>query len=224
MPDWLRQSLTNGQEIHFDVLLLRLLLALLMGCVVAIIYYWTHRRDGGYSSSFVATLVLMTILIAMVTQVIGENIARAFSLVGALSIVRFRTVVEDTRDTAFVIFAVIEGMAVGAGYPEVAAAGIYVVGSAAILVRPRKEPALPPSGDWQLALRIAIGQEVDPALDAILTKHASRCQLNEISTSRQGSAIDRTYLLNLRVTDGAALFLNDLNQLKGIQSVDLRRR
>ena len=52
--------------------------------------------------------MLLSILIAMVTQVIGDNIARAFSLVGALSIVRFRTVVRDTQDTAYVIFAVVE--------------------------------------------------------------------------------------------------------------------
>ena len=53
----------------------------------------------------------------MVSMVIGNEIARAFSLVGALSIVRFRTVVEDTRDTAFVIFAVVVGMALGAFVP-----------------------------------------------------------------------------------------------------------
>src|SRR3712207_7596331 len=61
---------------------------------------------------------------AMVTQVIGDNIARAFSLVGALSIVRFRTVVRDTQDTAYVIFAVAVGMAVGAGHPMLAASGM----------------------------------------------------------------------------------------------------
>ena len=71
---------------------------------------------GEEAESFVATLVLLTILIAMVTQVIGDNIARAFSLVGALSIVRFRTVVRDTQDTAYVIFAVAVGMAVGANH------------------------------------------------------------------------------------------------------------
>src|SRR3712207_7408096 len=57
--------------------------------------------------------VLLAVLVALVTLVIGDSTARAFGLVGALSIVRFRTVVEDTRDTAFVIFAVALGMAAG---------------------------------------------------------------------------------------------------------------
>jgi uncharacterized membrane protein YhiD involved in acid resistance len=82
---------------------------------------------------------MMTILIAMSTQVIGDNVARAFSLVGALSIVRFRTVVKDTRDTAFVIFSVVVGMAIGAGHLTVAIVGIIVAGIAAFVVRPQAE-------------------------------------------------------------------------------------
>ena len=87
---------------------------MLLGAVVAFVYRRT-RVPAHTTPSFTVTLVLLTILIAMVTQVIGDNVARAFSLVGALSIVRFRTVVRDTQDTAYVIFAVAVGMAVGAG-------------------------------------------------------------------------------------------------------------
>ncbi len=65
--------------------------------------------------------MLLAVLIAMVTQVIGDNVALAFSLVGALAIVRFRTVVRDTQDTAFVMLSVVVGMAVGARAPWVAA-------------------------------------------------------------------------------------------------------
>ncbi|MET0213301.1 MAG: hypothetical protein ABW292_09880, partial [Vicinamibacterales bacterium] len=69
--------------------LLRLVLAALLGGVVALVY---RRSRFEPASSFTVTLVLLSILIAMVTQVVGDNVARAFSLVGALSIVRFRTV------------------------------------------------------------------------------------------------------------------------------------
>jgi hypothetical protein len=75
----------------------------------------THRGEQPPGHGFIPTLVLLTVLIALVTKVIGNNSARAFSLVGTLALFRFRTVVEDTRDTAFVIFAVVIGMAVGAG-------------------------------------------------------------------------------------------------------------
>lgn len=83
-------------------------------------------------------MLVLSVLIAMVTEVIGDSVARAFSLVGALSIVRFRTVVRDTQDTAYVIFAVAVGMAVGASNPWVAAIGIAVVAAGAVLTMPRR--------------------------------------------------------------------------------------
>ena len=112
--------------------LLRLLIAALLGGVVALIYRRTRFEPA---SSFTVTLVLLAILISMVTQVVGDNVARAFSLVGALSIVRFRTVVRDTQDTAYVIFAVAIGMAVGAHHLWVALAGVGVVALAAFVMR-----------------------------------------------------------------------------------------
>src|SRR3954447_21862007 len=118
------------------LMFVRLVLALVLGLAIA----WVYRRArglNGEAESFGVTLVLLTILIAIVTQVIGDNVARAFSLVGALSIVRFRTVVRDTQDTAYVIFAVAVGMAVGAGHPWLAIAAILVVGFAAYVMRAR---------------------------------------------------------------------------------------
>src|SRR5215510_9600548 len=132
MPEFLTSAFTNGPQIAPRDVLVRLLVALVLGALVAGIYRRT-RKSAEISSSFPVTLVLLAVLIAMVTQVIGDNVARAFSLVGALSIVRFRTVVRDTQDTAYVIFAVIIGMAVGAKSLWVAFIGICVVGVAAYL-------------------------------------------------------------------------------------------
>ena len=128
MPEFLRRRSAGAVEPL--AVLGRLVAAMLLGVVVAWIYKRT-RPASDTSSSLAVTLVLLSILIAMVTQVIGDNVARAFSLVGALSIVRFRTVVRDTVDTAFVIFAVAVGMAVGASHASVALSGIVIVGVAA---------------------------------------------------------------------------------------------
>ena len=100
MPDFLKSPFVDGPGIAPLEVLVRLLIALALGALVAWIYRAT-RKSAEMSASFTVTLVLLAILIAMVTQVIGDNIARAFSLVGALLIVRFRTVVRDTQDTAY---------------------------------------------------------------------------------------------------------------------------
>jgi len=163
----------------------RLVLAFVLGLAIAWVYKRARRADGE-SDSFGVTLVLLTILIAMVTQVIGDNVARAFSLVGALSIVRFRTVVRDTQDTAYVIFAVAIGMAMGANHPTVALCGLAVVGGAALLLR-RRSMTLPPPTDEQLPyalhVRMALGHDADALLGATLDQFVSGRRLVSVTTS-----------------------------------------
>ncbi len=221
MLDWLTQSLANGQPIPWDLLIGRLLLAWLLGGLVAVIYGLTHRKDEALAWSFVSTLVLLAILIAMVTQVIGENVARAFSLVGALSIIRFRTVVEDTRDTAFVIFSVVVGMAVGAGHVEVAMVGLVVVGVAAAGLRfmPRQGHAGP---HWQLNIRIGIAQSAEAVLTPIFRDHFAFVELRGTATGRQGASIDLNYKVKLRPTDDPVAIVSELNRVEGVQNVELR--
>src|SRR5262245_54820854 len=107
MFDWLERSIQAGAPVSFGMLATSLGWSFALGCVVAGIYVATQRKPRSEMTALATTLVLLTILIAMVTLIIGNNVARAFSLAGALAIIRFRTVVEDTRDTAFVIFAVV---------------------------------------------------------------------------------------------------------------------
>src|ERR1043166_4885066 len=140
MFDFLKTPFADGPQVQPAEVLVRLVLAALLGAVVAWIYKHT-RKNTEVAASFPGTLVLLAVLIAMVTQVIGDNVARAFSLVGALSIVRFRTVVRDTQDTAYVIFAVVIGMAVGASDLIVACLGMGVVTLAAVLMTRRTRAA-----------------------------------------------------------------------------------
>ena len=114
MPDWLRLAVSSDDSLPpLTTIVTRMAIALLCGLSVSALYRVTLGRGRKNLRTLPTTLVLLAVLIAVVTLVIGNNVARAFGLVGALSIVRFRTVVEDTRDTAFVIFSVVVGMAVG---------------------------------------------------------------------------------------------------------------
>src|SRR5687768_17796328 len=137
MPEFLQGAFADPPSHPFDITI-RLATAVLMGGVVAMLYRMTRGSDEA-APTFPATLVLLAVLIAMVTQVIGTNLARAFGLVGALSIVRFRTVVRDTQDTAFVIFAVVVGMAAGAQAFTITALGLIVGGIAAAVVRTKTD-------------------------------------------------------------------------------------
>ena len=224
MPDLLRESLLDFQALPPLVVLVRLLAALLLGGVAALVYRFT-RSKAEVAPSFTATLVLLSILIAMVTQVIGDNVARAFSLVGALSIVRFRTVVRDTQDTAFVIFAVGVGMAVGAGYPWLAVAGIAVVAIAAFAMKRGDAQIATPAGTepFELQVRVGIGHDPQVIVRPALDLHVSDRRLMSLATARQGLAVDATFRASLRDVAAADALLRALNTTEGVQSVSLKR-
>ena len=174
---------------------LRLGFAAAFGIAAGLAYYLTQRKSRAQAASFVATMVLLAILLGMVSMVIGTNIARAFALVGALSIVRFRTVVEDTRDTAFVIFAVVVGMAAGSGAYLVAALGIPIVGLVAWMLALWGRSGERPQGASQarpttVVIRVGIGVNPDAALAAVLAKHADAVELVAAGVVRQGTALD----------------------------------
>lgn len=221
MFEWLETSWAGDVDVSPGYLVMRLGASLVAGCVVAGIYRATRGAEA-IAPSFVPTLILLSVLIAMVTQVVGNHVARAFSLVGALSIVRFRTVVETTHDIAFVIFAVVVGMAVGADHLLVAVIGSFFVGLAAWIFRPHRGRLRWSQGSSTLALRLGIGHGsnvLEPIFDRYLATH----DLIACSTARQGSALDLTYRVQLRADGDPALVLNELNQIEGIQSVELRR-
>ena len=224
MPDLFRESLLDFEAVPPLVVLVRLLAALLLGGVVALVYRFT-RSKAEVAPSFSATLVLLSILIAMVTQVIGDNVARAFSLVGALSIVRFRTVVRDTQDTAFVIFAVGVGMAVGAGYPWLAVAGIAVVAIAAFAMKPGDAQIVNPAGTepFELQVRVGIGHDPQVVVRPALDLYAGDRRLMSLATARQGLAVDATFRASLRDSATADALLRALNTTEGVQSVSLKR-
>ena len=223
------EALTPLLDLNSSTLVLmvvRLVLAFVLGLAIAWVYK-RARRINGEAESFGVTLVLLTILIAMVTQVIGDNVARAFSLVGALSIVRFRTVVRDTQDTAYVIFAVAIGMAMGANHPTVALCGLAVVGGAALLLRKRSITLVAPGDEqmpYALHIRIAIGHDADALLGATLDQFVSGRRLVSVTTARQGMSIDASYHAALRGDNHASALVNALNRIDGVQNVELHRR
>lgn len=206
----------------WDDIVLRLLFAAAFGIAAAGAYYLTQRRNRSEAGSFVATMVLLAVLLGMVSMVIGTNSARAFALVGALSIVRFRSVVEDTRDTAFVIFAVVVGMAAGAGAYLVAAVGIPIVGAVAWLVAAwgRSGPLVAKANDTALQVRVGTGVDVAAVVDPVLAKHADAVRLVAAGTTKQGTAMELSYLIRLKPNVAPLALLAELNRTEGVQGVE----
>lgn len=188
MPDWLSPLADSG--VSWQVLVIRLILAAFFGGLVGAIHRGT-RDMARVSHSFPGTLALLCVLIAMVTQVIGTNVALAFSLVGALSIVRFRTAVQDTRDTAFVIFAVVNGMAIGAGQPAVAVVGTIVVGYMAFLLRdPPAHRTTMRRRLYDVDVRLGWSPEAESLLRQMLVRLDPEAEIVEGGTAKKGALLE----------------------------------
>jgi hypothetical protein len=213
MPEWLQDSIaSNGISLSYGVLLTRLAVSLVFGCAVASIYFISQRKERSETFSLVTTLVLLTVLIAMVTMVIGNSVARAF----------FRTIVEDTRDTAFVIFAVVVGMAVGAGYVFIALTGIPVVALATFMLSLWGWARMKWTAcNKRLTVRLRLGSDPQEVLGKSFENHFESSRLVAATTARQGSALDLTYHARLRQRDSIIALITELNGLEGVQGVEL---
>jgi len=162
---------SNLGDISSSAAITRILISLLFGFLLGGVYRYTHTGIS-YSSNFTFTILTAAFLSAAIIIVVGENVARAFALVGALAIIRFRTVVKDPKDLTFIFSSLVIGMAVGVGLFLVAAS-IYIVFSVtAIVVKNGKVFAV---DDFEHILRFRINGEVDvnkitEALDAYVEK------------------------------------------------------
>lgn len=228
MPTWLTDP-GNATELigtpgDSDALqmAMRLSMAFLCGCVIAGIYWGVRPREH-FMPTFPATLVLLAILCAMLPLVIGQNVAWAFGLVGALSIVRFRTVIDDTHDITFVIFSVLVGMAVGADQLTVAIVGIVVTGIAAFVIRPRYSDGLDFGPGAKLRIRLGAGRDPDIVFKDLFASSLSRVEFIAGSTSKQGASLDLTYQIRLQADATPTNLINQLNLIEGVQSVELQR-
>jgi len=103
-----------------------ILFSFVLSVLMALVYQVTHKGYT-YSKNFVSSLILVTLVVSVIIMVIGNSLARAFALLGAFSIIRFRTAIKDTRDIAFIFLALVIGMAVGTNNYSIAVIGTILI-------------------------------------------------------------------------------------------------
>ena len=116
----------SSSSLTLEQIAMHLIVAVVLGLVIFLSYYFSHEGTI-YSKKFNVSLVMLTILTTMVMTVIGNNIALSLGMVGALSIVRFRTAIKDSRDTAYIFWTIIVGICCGVGDYVVAGIGTAIV-------------------------------------------------------------------------------------------------
>ncbi|WP_053983583.1 DUF4956 domain-containing protein [Niameybacter massiliensis] len=125
MKEYLQNVLEQSGTLGLEEIIMYIVAAALISSAIYISYWYTHSGTT-YSQKFNVSLVTLTILTATVMTVIGNNVALSLGMVGALSIVRFRTAIKDSRDTTYIFWAITVGICCGVGDFVVAGIGTAV--------------------------------------------------------------------------------------------------
>ena len=199
--------------------IINILIAFALGLVISWVYRRTHRGFS-YSVSFVHTLMILSMVTALVMMVIGNSIARAFSLVGALSIIRFRTPVKDTKDTAFVFFALAIGMATGTGTHTIAIVGTAII-SLIILIIHRFRLGEIKGSDFLLRFRLRTSSDNDNAYQDVFNRYLRKSTLINMTMLEQGVSMELAFSITFKQSHQQQQFLRELNAITEIEHAAL---
>ena len=206
----------SGTFTAFDVAM-ALTLSFVLTSLIGWVYRYTHRHVS-YSQSYVQTLVIVGMVIAIIMLVVGSNIARAFALVGALSVVRFRNAIKETRDVGFIFLVMAVGMAAGTRFyllAAVAAVAICLV----IVVMHRFNWFKLDVQRQVVKVQVPPGPEYHALVEDALVKHCADFELVSTDSARGGALVELNFTAQLKKGSSSADLISELNQVNSGQRV-----
>ena len=203
--------LENVNAISVLDMALALLLAFGVGLFIFFIYKKTYAGVM-YSSGFGVTLVALTMITTLVILAVTSNIVLSLGMVGALSIVRFRTAIKEPLDIAFLFWAIAAGIVLAAGLIPLAVFGSVIIGIILLVFANLKDSSRP-----FIVVINCDGQNSERAAMHILRDYAGRCSVKS-KTARE-NAVELT--VEIRLRGGNTDFINEIAKLSGVSSAVL---
>jgi len=189
------------------------------GLIISFVYRIVYSGPN-YSPSFVNSMVLLSMITSIVIAVIGNSVARAFGLVGAMSIIRFRTAVRDTLDIVFIFLSLTIGMAAGVGMKYIALTGTLITGLVIILLV-KTSYALPNRKEVLLQFSSQAEEGRSPSYIAVLEKYCKKYKLINIKSNGGGFLVECFYHIVLKDKDSSTNFVSDLRKIEGMSNINL---
>ena len=199
-------------------IVLNITIALFIGLVLSMIYRYTHKGIS-YSQSFNHTLVFVTVIVAIIMMVIGGSLARAFALVGALSIIRFRTVLKDTKDLSYIFAALTLGMAAGTSNYFLSAVGTFVIPMLSYIFHVTNFGAMYKS-EFILRFRFNKNENSDAYL-VLINQLCKSSNLLHIEPSGDNNSMLLTYDISLKDDKKAGDLTGSIAAVKGVSEAIL---
>jgi uncharacterized membrane protein YhiD involved in acid resistance len=209
------QSIYSPTEI-----LVNIILSFFLGLFISYIYKTTHKGMS-YSQSFMITNIFLALIVCMVIMIIGNNIARAFALVGALSIIRFRTVIKDTKDLAYIFWSLASGMAAGTGSYYIAIIGTIIISVVAIILFKTNFGSIYKS-EFLLQFRYDKDEKIStPIYNDVFKELCKSTTLLNSEISGDNKTLKLTFDIYLKENSDIDDFTLKISKLEGISEVSI---
>jgi uncharacterized membrane protein YhiD involved in acid resistance len=213
----------NIQDLTSEFTVLDVVFVLVLSFVTSVFIGWIYQlthRGTSYTQSFVFTLVMNGMIVALVMMIVGSNIARAFSLVGALSIIRFRNAVKETRDVGFIFFSMAIGMAIGTRFYLLGVIAAIVIGMVIVLMTRFNWFAREMTGQI-LSVQIPNDAPFDTLFDRAFLKFTNVSELISVGSIQNGIMTELVYSIGMKKSDQVQEFIAEIRKLNGDNKVTL---
>ena len=218
------KNFTNINEIshiyHPGEIIVNLVISFILGIIISLVYKKTHKGLS-YSQSFLVTNIFVCVIVCMVIMIIGNSLARAFALVGALSIIRFRTVVKDTKDTAYIFWSLAAGMACGTGSYFLALAGTIIISGIAFILFFTNFGSIIKS-EFILQFRTVAGDnKVTSEYNKIISNYAKSSTLLHSEASGDGKTIKISFDIVMKEDMQQDELISKISNISGLSEIVL---
>lgn len=196
-----------------------LIAAFVLSQMIAFLYVRTHRGLS-YSVSVAQTLVALSLIIALVMLVVGNSVARAFGLFGALALIRFRTPIKDSRDTVYLFFSVAVGIAAGTQNIAAAAVGTLVI-CAVLAYLHLVQFGTRYSHDGLVRFRCPADDTLEEQIRAALQKHCDQWSLLHLRQAGPDQSMEFAYQVKMIDKGNSSRLAQEITALPGISDLSL---
>lgn len=221
--DELIRQVTSGPALSGGFGLWETLVALVLSFALSVLlgyFYRQTHRGVSYSVSFVHAMIIMGVTVSIIMLIIGSNIARAFTLVGALSIIRFRNAVKDSRDVSFIFMTMAVGMAVGTGF-YLTAVVFTLFACGMVYVLSRLEIGATTTREVLLKVHLPADLDYHTVFNEVFYRYLREHSLLSVETIREGALLELVYSVEFKAGADDARFLDEVRGLARQQKVAL---
>ncbi|MGL4790730.1 MAG: DUF4956 domain-containing protein [Anaerotignaceae bacterium] len=201
---------STGDSLSITTAIICLLVALSMGLIISL----TYMACDNYSKSFAVSLVVLPALVQVVISMVNGNLGTGVAVLGAFSLIRFRSVPGSSKDICAVFFAMAVGLATGIGYISFAFA-VTVVMCLVILVLYKTNFATPQMKTRELKITIPEDLDYTGVFDDIFSKYTKYANLSSVKTTNLGSMFQLTYKMELKDASLEKKFIDELRCRNG---------